>query len=119
MEALSDFIKNAGVFTLLHLLITVILVLVAICLCFFARKRPAMWRWLGIGLVPAVSGILLWYLRNYAIDRGIGPMGHMSPEVISEERHGAEITLLFGLTGTIVILLLTLLRQRLNTAKKA
>lgn len=119
MEALTDFIKNAGLFTLLHLLITVILVLIALCLCFFARKQPVIWRWFLIGIVPAVSGILLWYLRNNALDRGLDPWSHGSPELISEERDSARITLLFGLTGTMAIFLLTLLRQRLNRASKA
>jgi uncharacterized membrane protein len=113
VDALSDFIKNAGLFTLLHLLVTAILILIAIVLSFSARARSTKWWWLVIGIVPAVSGILLWYLRNRALDRGIGLMSHVMGDVL-EGRREARINLLFGLAGTTVILFLTVWRRRLN-----
>jgi hypothetical protein len=119
VESLTDFIKNAGLFTLLHLFMTGIFILAAIVLFFSASTRSAMWAWRGIGIVPAVSGILLWYLRNRSLNTAIGLMSDLIPEDVSGIRREARINLLVGLAGTIVISVLQLWRQRLNREIKA
>ena len=114
MEALSDFVKNAGLFTLLHLLVTVVFVVIAIRWRFSAQPRSTMGWWLAIGIVPAVSGILLWYIRNRTLDTAISLMSDLIPEDVSGIRREARVNLLFGLGGTTVILLLRSWRQKLN-----
>jgi hypothetical protein len=62
-EALTDFIKNAGLGTLLHFSVTGILFLVSLGFLLSARTRHQMWWFLGIGILPALSGILAMYSR--------------------------------------------------------
>jgi hypothetical protein len=113
VEALTDFIKNAGLFTLLHFLITAILIFVGIALFAFARTRRAMMWFLIIGILPVVSGILTMFLKNRILDSGIGMFGRLSPEGIAAGRREALVDLVGGFTGGIAILLLRAWRQQL------
>jgi hypothetical protein len=115
VDALTDFFKNAGLLTLLHLLITAILVLIATRWSFSIQRNSIMWWWLPIGIVPAVSGILLWYFINHTVDTAIREMSHfIVPDDVPVIRREARLDLMFGLAGTTVILLLRSWRQKLS-----
>ena len=105
-ETLTDFVKNAGFFTLLHFFLTAILIFVGISFFLFARARRAMWWFLGIGLGPALSGILTMYFKNRILDTGMGMFGRLSPEALAAGRREALIDLGVGIAGTMIILVL-------------
>src|SRR5437016_5324661 len=113
-ESLTDFVKQAGLFTLLHFFTTAILLLISIAFFIFARSKRAMWWFLGIGVLPVVSGILAMRLKNRLLDTGIGMFGELSPQAIASGRLEAIIDLGVGAAGTILILLLIQWRWLLN-----
>jgi hypothetical protein len=117
INVVTDFIKDAGLFTLLHLLVTAILVVAGIGLFLFARTRKAMWWFLGIGILPGLSGILIMYIKNRLLDTGMGLFAPLSVEAIAAGRREARIDLVVGVVGTMLILSLRAWRLRLNKSK--
>lgn len=115
MEALTDFIKNAGGLTLLHFLVTGILLLVAIIMFIAARSHTAMPWFTIISFVPVLSGILSMYLKNRLLETEMGKFGRLSSEAIAEDREAIICAATaIGATGTTLMVLLRVLRTRLN-----
>jgi hypothetical protein len=113
-EALTDFIKNAGLVTLLHFSVTGILFLVSLGFLLSAPTRRQMSWFLGIGILPALSGILAMYFKNRVLDTGRDAFGPLGPEAIAAGRREALINLGVGVAGTTAILALRAWCQRLN-----
>src|SRR5438132_1047821 len=113
-EALTNFIKNAGLITILHLLITAILVLVSLAFFVSARTRTSMLWFLLIGILPALSGILTMYFKNRIVDQGIGMFSRLSAEGIASGHREAFVDFVVGVVATVGILGLRTWRQQLN-----
>jgi uncharacterized membrane-anchored protein len=114
-EAVADFIKDAGLCTLAHLLLTAIAILSGVALFFLARTRKQMSFFLLVGILPAVSGILAMYFTNkYSTPGMFDPPG---PKEIAAAHRDAWIDLTVGLASAGVILLLRDWRRRMNAKR--
>jgi len=85
-ETLTEFVKQAGLFTVLHFFITKVLILIGIAFFIFGQSKTAMWWFLGIGILPVLSGILTMYLENRLLDIGLGMFGRLGPQEIASGR---------------------------------
>jgi hypothetical protein len=111
-EAVTEFIKNAGLSTVGHFLLIAISLVIGVAFFFLARTRKEMSFFLAVGILPAVSGILAMYFRNkYS---GVGMFGPPGPEAIALAQKEAWIDLSAGIAAASVILLLRSWRQRMN-----
>ena len=114
-EAVTDFIKNAGLSAVAHLLVTAISILLGVALFFLARTGKEMAFFLAVGILPAVSGILAMYFTNkYST---VGMFAPASPEAIAAAHRDAWVDLTVGLATAGGLLLLRSWRQRLNAKR--
>ena len=104
MEALTEFVKHAGLLTLLNFLIVIVFLLLGVTIAIFARSRKAMKGLLAISFVPAFSGILTTYFQYRIIDSGLGMFGQLSPHAIALGRRDALISGGVGVAGTVLLL---------------
>jgi hypothetical protein len=110
-DSILDFIKNAGLITVLTFLIVVICVLIGFGLFWFARSTAAMRCFLFVGIVPVLSGILALYLKFKYAD--VVLKGMATPATIAANRKEGVIDLIAGLVTGLTILLLATIRRRL------
>ena len=114
-EGVTEFIRNAGLSTLFHLLLTAISLLIGCGLLFLARTRTEMSFFLTVGILPAVSGILAMYFKyKYS---NVGMFAPPGPEAITAAKREGWIDLGVGLSAAIMILFLRSRRQRLNVKR--
>jgi hypothetical protein len=110
-DSILDFIKNAGLITILTFLTAVICVLIGLGLFFFARSTAARRCWLFIGIVPVLSGILALYLKFKYANAVL--KGMATPATIAANRKEGVIDLIVGSATGLTILLLATIRRRL------
>jgi hypothetical protein len=111
-EAVTDFIKHAGLSTVAHLLLAVISILFGVALFFLARTRRAMSFFFVVGILPAVSGILAMYSTNkYST---VTMFGRPRSEDIAAAHRDGWIDLAVGLGAAGAILFLRAWRHRMN-----
>jgi hypothetical protein len=114
-EAVTDFIKNAGLTTIAHFLLTGMLILIGLTLFFLARTRGAMAFFLAVGILPAVSGILAMSLKyRYSC---FGMFAPADPEAIAAAHREAWIDLSLGIAAALVILFLRTWRRRMKAKR--
>ncbi|HYX28708.1 MAG TPA: hypothetical protein VE863_09080 [Pyrinomonadaceae bacterium] len=113
-EALTDFIKNAGLFTVLHFFIIIFVLLLGLAMTMLVRKRAGQIWFLMIGLIPAISGILAWYLENDIANHRLGMLGRLNDAAVADLRREALIDLIFGLLVAAVVLGLRMWRTHNN-----
>ena len=111
-EAVTNFIKNASLITVINFFIFVTFVLIGFALFFFARTKSAMRWFLLIGIVPITSGILAMYLKYKYADTVM--TDGATPETIAASHREGLIDLAAGAAGFMVILILMTVRRRLN-----
>src|SRR3954469_11174045 len=109
-DSIVDFIKNAGLVTIITFLSVIICVLMGLGLFFLARTTVAV-RWLlFVGIVPVLSGILALYPKfKYA---GVVMLGTPTEHMIAASKREGIIDLIAGSTAGAVILLLAIIRRR-------
>lgn len=112
-EALTDFIGNAGLFTVLHVLITSLVLVVGLALILVRSRVGGIW-FLVIGFIPALSGILAWYFENNVAKHRLGMFGRLSDGEVAAVRREALIDLIVGLAGAGVLVGLRMWRQQNN-----
>ena|ERR1041385_2311308 len=110
-EALTDFIKNAGLFTVLHFLITTLVLVVGFALL-LGRTRVGGICFLVIGSIAAVSGILAWYFENHIANHRLAMFGRLSDAGVAAVRREALIDLVIGLAGAGLLVGLGFWRQQ-------
>ncbi len=113
-EALTDFVKNAGLFTVLHFFITIVVLLLGLAMTIVVRRRAGEIWLLLIGLIPAISGILAWYFENDIANHRRAMFGRLTDEGVASVRHEALIDLIFGLFAAGVVAGLGIWRRRRN-----
>lgn len=114
-DAVVDFIRNAGLITLAHLLLTAISLMIGCALLFLARTRMEMSFFIAVGILPAVSGILAMYFKyRYS---NVGMLAAPGPEAIAAAKREAWIDLSVGLAAAAMILFLRSWRQRVNAKR--
>ena len=113
-EALSDFVKNAGLFTVFHFFITTLVLLVGLGMTMLVRRRAAKNWVLVIGFIPALSGILAWYFESDIANHRLGMFGSLNDAGVAAVRREALIDLIVGLAGTAVLLGLLMWRRENN-----
>ena len=111
-EAVTNFIKNASLITVINFFIFVTFVLIGSSLFFFAQTKSAMRWFLLIGIVPITSGILAMYLKYKYADTVM--TDGATPETIAASQREGLIDLAAGAAGFVVILILMTVRRRLN-----
>jgi hypothetical protein len=102
-EALTDFIKNASLFTVLHFFITTLVLVVGVALMLVRGRVGGIW-FLVIGFIAALSGILAWYFANDIADHRLAMFGPLSDAGAAAVRREALIDLIVGLAGAGVLL---------------
>jgi hypothetical protein len=109
-DSIVEFIKNAGLVTIITFLIVIICVLMGPGLFLLARTTVAV-RWLLlVGIVPVLSGILALYLKfKYA---GVVMMGMPTEHTIAASKREGVIDVIAGSTAGAAILLLAIIRRR-------
>ena len=118
MEAVGDFVKNLGLLDLLIIVLTVILILAGILILIFGRSRRLIYGFLSAAVLPLLLGLLGLYLKNLALDRGFGLVGHLSAEGIAAARREALIIAAIGVGGTFVLVLMGLMGLALKWGGK-
>jgi hypothetical protein len=109
--AVTDFIRNAGLTTFVHFLVTAISILIGFAWFFLARTRREMSFFLAVGILPAVSGILAMYFKyKYS---NVGMFAPPGPEEIAAAKREAWIDLSVGLAAAVMIVFLRSWRRRL------
>jgi len=108
VENVGDFVKNLGLLDLLVIFVTGILILAGILILIFGRSRRTIYGLFGAALLPLLLGLLDFYLKNKALDRGLG-MYPLSAEDIKAGRR--EVLIVAGLSaaGTAMLVLMGLL----------
>jgi hypothetical protein len=103
-EALSDFIKNAGLFTVLHFFITTVVLLIGFAITIFARSRASRTWFPAIGMMPAFSGILTWYFESNIANHRLAMFGRLDDAGVAAVRREALIDLIVGLVVAAAVL---------------
>jgi len=102
-ESLTDFIKDAGLFTVLHFSITTIVLVVGLAMMLVRSRVSGTW-FLVIGFIAALSGILAWQFENDIATHRLAMFGPLSDAGVAAVRREALIDLIVGLVGAGVLL---------------
>ena len=113
-EALTDFIKNASLFTVLHLFISIVVLLVGFVVTILTRSRAGGTWFLLIGIIPALSGILAWRFENDIANHRRAMFGLLDDAGVAAVHREALVDLIVGFVVAAVVLSLRMWRQRNN-----
>jgi hypothetical protein len=113
-RVLTEFIRNAGLISLLNLLLITLCIVAGLVFFFRARATGHMRWFLGVGILPTISGILAMYFKLKITNAGIGLFGRLGPEAIAVGRREALVNLVIGVAASAGILGLRAWRGRLN-----
>lgn len=108
MESLTNFLRDLGLFSLLNVLVTVMLIIAGFITLIVARRRKAFYRLLAIASLPLLLGALTMYVKDRVLDEGYGMFGRLRAQEIVAGRREALIIACMGATGTIVLALIGL-----------
>ena len=110
-ESLTDFIEDAGLFTVLHFSITTLVLVVGLAMMLVRSRVGGTW-FLVIGFIAALSGILAWYFENDIANHRLAMFGRLSDAGVAAVRREALIDLIVGLAGAGVLVGLRMWRQQ-------
>ena len=111
---MAEAVKNFGLFTVLHLFITTVALLVGLAMTMLVRGRAGEIWLLVIGFIPALSGILAWHFENRIANHRLGMFHRLSDAGVAAVRHAALIDLIVGSLVAAVLLGLGVWRKSYN-----
>ena len=112
-EALTDFIKEASLFTVLHFLITTLVLVVGLVMMLVRSRVSGTW-FLVTGFIAALSGILAWRFENDIANHRRAMFGLLDDAGVAAVHREALVDLIVGFVVAAVVLSLRMWRQRNN-----
>ena len=108
-QAVTDFLRNAGLLDLLNMLIAAIFVVIGLA-SFVSRRPMHLYKLMGLAMVPLLLGLVTMYV-DYTTS-GIGMFGTPSEAAIAARRQAALINGVIGALGALVFVALGMLGRK-------